>query len=58
MQKEIPFLSEKGIGFTCGDKTSEMAPAEVESALKILKGFCFTVKLWNQTIYTLSIPSK
>ena len=25
-----------------------MAPAEVESALKILKGFCFTVKLWNQ----------
>ena len=23
MQKEIPFLSEKGIGFTCGDKTSE-----------------------------------
>ncbi len=26
-----------------------MAPAEVESALKILKGFCFTVKLWNQT---------
>ena len=29
--------------------SKEMAPAEVESALKILKGFCFTVKLWNQT---------
>ena len=38
-----------------------MAPAEVESALKILKGFCFTVKLWNQTDYfstTSSIVSE
>ena len=26
----------------------KMAPAEFESALNILKGYCFTVKLWNQ----------
>ena len=49
MQKIIPFLSEKGIDFTCGDKTSEMAPMRFELILNILKGYCFTVKLWNQT---------
>lgn len=29
-----------------------MAPAEFESALNILKGYCFTVKLWNQILQT------
>ena len=40
-----------GIGFTWQKGVNiqvKMAPAEFESALNILKGYCFTVKLWNQ----------
>ena len=40
-----------------GNQT-KMAPAEFESALNILKGYCFTVKLWNHIIHTPSIPDE
>ncbi len=52
MQKEIPISwRQMGIGFTWQKGVNiqvKMAPAEFESALNILKGYCFTVKLWNQ----------
>ncbi len=35
-----------------GPNQVKMAPAEFESALNILKGYCFTVKLWNQILGT------
>ncbi len=31
-------------------KPSEMAPMRFELILNILKGYCFTVKLWNQNL--------
>ena len=41
LQKKIPFLSEKGIGFTCGDKTSEMGRVGFEPTTKV----CYNQKL-------------
>ena len=45
----IPFLSEKGIGFTCGDKTSDMGRVGFEPTTNALKGHCSTTELPTQS---------